>query len=47
MTAGIAIGFYCATLSLSVLAAVLFRRLGDMIPLINALTIGIYKTTRK
>lgn len=42
MTAGIAILFYVAVLSLSLLAAEIFRRLGERVPLINELTIGVY-----
>ena len=45
MTAALAIAFYCTTLFLSVAAAALFRKLGDTIPTVNALTIGVYKRT--
>ncbi len=41
MTAPIAIGFYFAVLISSVLAAILFRHLGETIPPINLLTIGV------
>ncbi len=41
MTAPIAIGFYFAVLISSVLAAILCRHLGEAIPLINLLTIGV------
>jgi hypothetical protein len=47
MTAALAIAFYCATLFLSVAAAALFRKLGDTIPTVNALTIGVYKRTTR
>ena len=43
MTAGLALAFYGLTLLLSVIAAALCRRLGDAFPLVNALTIGVYK----
>jgi hypothetical protein len=43
MTAGLALAFYVLTLLLSVIAAALCRRLGDAFPMVNALTIGVYK----
>lgn len=43
MTAGIAVGFYCVTLLLSVTVATMFRNLGNRIPFLNALTIGVYR----
>ena len=42
MTAPVIIGFYWATLVLSILAAITCRKLGEYLPLINKLTIGIY-----
>lgn len=43
MTGALALAFYLATLSLSLLAAVFCRRLGERLPMLNELTIGIYK----
>jgi len=45
MTAGIALGFYCIVLLLSVTSAAIMRKAGEALPLINALTIGVYKKT--
>ena len=42
MTAPVVIGFYFATLLLSILAAIACRKAGECIPLINQLTIGVY-----
>ncbi len=42
MTAPVVIGFYCAVLLLSVIAATACRRLGELLPIINKLTIGVY-----
>ena len=42
MTAPLAISFYCATLVLSILAAIVCRRFGEYCPLLNEWTIGIY-----
>ncbi len=42
MTAGLAITFYCGVAGLAILAAILMRRLGSKVPLINILTIGVY-----
>ncbi|MBQ7516106.1 MAG: acyltransferase [Schwartzia sp.] len=42
MTGGRALAFYLAVVALTLLAAVLMRRLGERRPLINALTIGVY-----
>ncbi|WP_294157996.1 acyltransferase [uncultured Selenomonas sp.] len=42
MTGGIAIAFYCAVLGGAMLLAVLFRKLGEALPIINELTIGVY-----
>ena len=42
MTAPIAIAFYFATLILAMLGAILCRKLGEKLPLINELTIGVY-----
>ena len=42
MTAPVIIGFYWSTLILSILAAIICRKLGEYLPLINKLTIGIY-----
>lgn len=41
MTAPIALGFYAAVVMLTMLAAVLLRRIGESWPLVNQLTIGI------
>ncbi len=41
MTAPIAIGFYFAVLILAVLGAIICRRIGEYIPLLNLLTIGV------
>jgi len=37
-----AIVFYFITLILAVLAGVIFRRIGNVFPLLNELTIGVY-----
>lgn len=42
MTGAIALSFYCAVLLLSLMAAALCRRLGEKLPLLNELTIGVY-----
>ena len=42
MTAPVVIGFYFATLILSVLAAIACRKLGTYVPILNKLTIGVY-----
>ncbi len=42
MTGARALAFYLAVVALTLLAAVLLRRLGERWPLINALTIGVY-----
>lgn len=42
MTAAMAIIFYFITLILAVLAGVIFRRIGNVFPLLNELTIGVY-----
>ncbi len=42
MTAPIAIGFYCLTLLLAMLSAIVCRQLGNHIHLLNMLTIGVY-----
>ncbi|MDY4416610.1 acyltransferase family protein, partial [Selenomonas sp.] len=42
MTGGIAIAFYIAVLGGAMLLAVLFRKLGEYLPIVNALTIGVY-----
>ena len=42
MTGGIAIAFYCAVLGGAMLLAVVFRKLGEKIPMVNELTIGVY-----
>lgn len=47
MTAGIALGFYCIVLLLSVTSAAIMRKVGEVLPFINALTIGVYKKTSK
>ena len=44
LTAPIALGLYAATLLLTLCAAVLMRRIGDRVPIVNALTIGMRKT---
>ena len=43
MNAPLAIIFYIATATLAVTAASLTRKIGDKIPIINKLTIGVYK----
>ena len=42
MTGGIALAFYCAVLLLSLAAAAVCRRVGEKVPLLNELTIGVY-----
>lgn len=42
MTAPVIIGFYAATLLSSILAAILCRKIGTYIPILNKLTIGVY-----
>lgn len=42
MTAGLTIVFYFVILALSMLAAVLCRRIGNHVPILNELTIGAY-----
>ena len=42
LTAPIIIAFYLTALLLSIIAAILCRRLGEYLPLINKLTIGVY-----
>ena len=42
LTAPLIIGFYWAVLLLSISAAILCRRLGTILPIINKLTIGVY-----
>jgi len=42
MTAPVAVSFYLSVLTLSLLAALIFRRLGNLFPPINILTIGVY-----
>ncbi len=43
MTAPIAVGFYVAVVAITLAAAVLMRRLGNEIPKVNELTIGVYR----
>ena len=43
LTAPIALGLYTATLLLTLYAAIIVRRIGDRVPIVNALTIGIQK----
>ena len=47
MTGGIALAFYAAILLLSLLAAILCRRLGNALPILNEATIGIYPKTKR
>ncbi|MBR1396182.1 MAG: acyltransferase [Selenomonadaceae bacterium] len=47
MTASIAIIFYIAVVTLSIFAAVIFRTFGEVIPIINKLTIGVYAKNKK
>ena len=47
MTAPIAIIFYFATVSASLIAAVIFRNFGDRYSILNKLTIGIYPRKEK
>ena len=47
MTGGIALAFYAAVLLLSLLAAILCRRLGNALPILNEATIGIYPKTKR
>ncbi|MDD6134332.1 MAG: acyltransferase [Selenomonadaceae bacterium] len=42
MTAPIAIVFYFATLALAMLGAIICRKIGDQLPILNELTIGVY-----
>lgn len=42
MTGAIAIAFYCAVLILSMMLAVVFRKIGEHLPFVNELTIGVY-----
>ena len=42
MTAPLAVAFYCATLILAMLAAMLCRKIGEAFPLLNEWTIGVY-----
>ena len=42
MTAPVVIAFYWATLILSILAAIICRKIGEAIPILNKLTIGVY-----
>ena len=42
MTAPLAVAFYCATLVLSMLAAMLCRKIGESFPRLNEWTIGVY-----
>jgi len=44
LTAPIALGLYAATLLLTLCTAVLVRKIGDRVPIVNALTIGMRKT---
>ncbi|EKU70562.1 acyltransferase [Selenomonas sp. F0473] len=43
LTAPIALGLYAATLLLTLAGAIIMRNIGDHIPIVNALTIGIWK----
>ena len=43
MTASIAIAFYVAVVAITLTAAVLMRHLGERIPVVNQLTIGLYR----
>ena len=43
LTAPIALGLYTATLLLTLCSAIIVRRIGDHVPIVNALTIGIQK----
>ncbi|MEX5284188.1 acyltransferase [Selenomonas sputigena] len=47
MTAPKAIAFYILTVVLTIAAAVVFRRLGEKIPFLNSITIGIYPKKNK
>ncbi|WP_303105482.1 acyltransferase [uncultured Mitsuokella sp.] len=42
MTAPVSLAFYCVILGLSMTAAILCRRLGEKLPLLNEWTIGVY-----
>ena len=42
MTGAIAIAFYFAVLILSMMLAVVFRKIGEHLPFVNELTIGVY-----
>ena len=42
MTAPIAIAFYFATLALAMLGAIICRKIGEQLPILNELTIGVY-----
>lgn len=42
MTAPIAIAFYFATLGLAMLGAIVCRKIGEQLPILNKLTIGVY-----
>ena len=42
MTGAIAIAFYFAVLAISMVLAVVFRKIGERLPLVNKLTIGVY-----
>jgi hypothetical protein len=42
MTAPVVIAFYWATLILSILAAIICRKIGEAIPILNKLAIGVY-----
>ncbi|MBR6711361.1 MAG: acyltransferase, partial [Selenomonadaceae bacterium] len=43
MTAPLAIAYYFAVLFASVLSAALCRKIGERIPVLNELTIGVYQ----
>lgn len=46
-TAGLTIAFYFVALLLSVLAAAICRKIGEYVPLLNELTIGVFPKKRK
>ena len=43
LTAPIALGLYAATLLLTLLGAVIARKIGEHMPMVNELTIGLRK----
>ena len=47
MTAPVAVCFYASVLALSLLSAALMRWLGEKFPLVNQLTIGVYRRREK